>query len=107
MGIAAGFFIIFPPAATLIGLNYLRMFYKVRAIFSCIAGLLWVAYSIYETLMYTRVLCTGECNIRIDLLMIYPLLIVVSLLATGLHYVKKRKMSNAGKITQNKADELE
>ncbi len=71
------------------------MFYKLKAIFSLIAGLLWVAYSIYEFLMYMRILCTGECNIRIDLLVIYPLLIVASLLATGFYYYRKRKLSTA------------
>lgn len=36
---------------------------------------LWVAYSIYEGLMQRRLLCTGECNIRVDLLLIAPILI--------------------------------
>ena len=37
--------------------------------------LAWVAYGVYEYLMYRRVLCSGECNIRVDLLLIYPLLL--------------------------------
>ena len=28
-----------------------------------------------------RILCSGECNIRVDLLLLYPLLAVVSALA--------------------------
>ncbi len=96
MDIALGVFIIFPLGAAFIGFIYLRMSYKIKAIFSFITGLLWVAYSIYEYLIYLRILCTGECNIRIDLLIIYPLLIVASLVATGLYYYKKRKLSNAG-----------
>jgi hypothetical protein len=36
---------------------------------------LWGAYAVYETLMFKRVLCTGECNIRVDLLLIYPALL--------------------------------
>jgi len=95
MDIALGIFIIFPLGAALIGIIYLRMSYKLKAIFSFITGLLWVAYSIYEYLMYVRILCTGECNIRVDLLVIYPLLIVASLLATSLYYNKKRKLRNA------------
>lgn len=35
----------------------------------------WAAYAGYEYLMFTRVLCTGECNIRVDLLLLYPLLL--------------------------------
>jgi hypothetical protein len=46
-----------------------------------IATLLWLAYGVYETLMKLRVLCTGECNIRVDLLLLYPILLVVSLVA--------------------------
>jgi hypothetical protein len=45
---------------------------------SAIAALAWLLYSIYESLMKARVLCSGECNIRVDLLVIYPLLIVLS-----------------------------
>lgn len=35
----------------------------------------WAAYAVYEYLMYRRVLCSSECNIRVDLLLIYPLLL--------------------------------
>lgn len=41
---------------------------------------LWLAYAAYEFLMYTRVLCSGDCNIRIDLLIIYPTLVGSTLL---------------------------
>ena len=43
------------------------------------AGLLWLAYFPYEYGMKLRLLCSGECNIRIDLLVLYPVLILVSL----------------------------
>lgn len=43
------------------------------------AGLLWLAYFSYEYGMKLRILCSGECNIRIDLLLLYPMLISVSL----------------------------
>ena len=39
-----------------------------------ITALLWLGYAIYESLMKARVLCSGECNIRVDLLLIIPLL---------------------------------
>lgn len=42
-------------------------------------GVMWGLYAAYETGMHQRWLCTGECNIRVDLLLIYPIL----LLATG------------------------
>ena len=43
------------------------------------AGLVWLAYFAYEYAMKLRILCSGECNIRIDLLVLYPALILISL----------------------------
>ena len=40
-----------------------------------VVAMLWVAYAIYEYFMYIRVLCSDECNIRVDLLLIYPVLV--------------------------------
>lgn len=42
----------------------------------------WTAYSVYEYLMKIRVLCSGECDIRIDLLAIYPALVLITLAAS-------------------------
>jgi hypothetical protein len=42
----------------------------------------WLLYAAYETGMQQRWLCSGECNIRVDLLLIYPLLLVASAVAT-------------------------
>jgi len=42
----------------------------------------WAIYSVYEYLMLIRVLCSGECDIRIDLLVIYPALVLLT--AAGL-----------------------
>ena len=52
-----------------------------RARSAAVATLLWLAYAVYETLMAMRVLCSGDCNIRVDLLLAYPVLLVVSLVA--------------------------
>lgn len=41
-----------------------------------VLAFLWASYAAYEYLMYARVLCSGECNIRVDLLLIYPALLV-------------------------------
>jgi hypothetical protein len=46
-----------------------------------VAAVLWLLYVVYESLMYTRVLCSGECNIRVDLLLIYPILLFVTVTA--------------------------
>jgi hypothetical protein len=44
-------------------------------------GLIWLLYAVYETGMQQRWLCSGECNIRVDLLLVYPLLLVASAVA--------------------------
>ena len=41
----------------------------------------WVVYMLYELGMKYRILCGGECNIRIDLLVIYPLLLGLTAVA--------------------------
>ena len=51
-----------------------------RIIFS-VATVLWLLYGAYESLMYARILCSGECNIRVDLLLIYPILLIVTIAA--------------------------
>jgi len=42
-------------------------------------GCAWLFYCLYEFLMKYRILCSGECNIRIDLLLLFPILGVASL----------------------------
>lgn len=45
------------------------------------AGAFWFLYCLYEYAMKYRILCTGECNIRIDLFIVYPILLLASLAA--------------------------
>ncbi len=44
-------------------------------------GIIWIVYALYELGMRNRILCSGDCNIRIDLLVIYPILVLCSLVA--------------------------
>jgi len=43
-----------------------------------VVAALWFFYGLYEFAMKLRILCSGECNIRIDLLLLYPLLLVAT-----------------------------
>lgn len=56
-----------------------------------LAAILWGVYTIYEHLMKFRVLCSGECNIRVDLLVIYPLLLVLSFAAIVIVVIEHKK----------------
>jgi hypothetical protein len=54
-----------------------------RLLLPLVAAALWLLYTGYELAMMARILCTGECNIRVDLLLICPVLFVASTLALG------------------------
>jgi hypothetical protein len=68
-----------PLFAAVFGLLILGAYRLTRNGLVLITGVLWILYGIYEYLMQTRVLCSGECNIRVDLLMIYPILLVYTI----------------------------
>jgi hypothetical protein len=50
-----------------------------------------VLYTVYEHLMKWRVLCTGDCNVRADLLVLYPALAVVSIAALAEFVLRRKK----------------
>jgi hypothetical protein len=72
-------FIEYPWLAALIGVFLLAFGRGRRA--AIVAGVVWLLYAVYETGMKQRWLCTGECNIRVDLLLVYPVLLVVTVVA--------------------------
>jgi hypothetical protein len=65
---------------------------KSRAAF--VVAVLWLLYCLYEFAMKFRIMCSGECNIRIDLLLLYPLLLVATLI--GLVTVVLRLVQRPG-----------
>jgi hypothetical protein len=65
--------------AVLFGLLIVACFKLAHSLLLLATGALWIGYCIYEYLMQTRVLCSGECNIRVDLLLIYPVLLALTL----------------------------
>lgn len=58
---------------------------------SLIAALAWLSYGIYELSIFFRLTCGTNC-IRVDLLVIYPLLLFISLWAfiSALRRLKSR-----------------
>jgi hypothetical protein len=67
-------FIEYPALAAAIGLMLLGLGRRTHRRVAAGAGVAWVLYALYEFGMKQRWLCSGECNIRIDLLVIYPAL---------------------------------
>jgi hypothetical protein len=71
-----------PVFAVIVGLLIVACFRLTRNRLVLVTGVLWIIYGIYEYLMQIRVLCSGECNIRVDLLLIYPILLVYTIAPT-------------------------
>ncbi len=78
---ALSVFIVYPWAALGVAAVFAALWARRRRRPAAVAALLWAGYSVYEYLMHVRVLCSGECNIRVDLLLLYPVLLLVSLWA--------------------------
>jgi hypothetical protein len=78
---ALGIFVEYPWLALIVAGAFALLWYFRRRRSAAFSALLWAGYASYEYLMYARILCSGECNIRVDLLVIYPLLLLVSLWA--------------------------
>ena len=74
-------FIESPWLALLPACLFLVLHFVVRRRVVFVAALTWLAYAIYEYAMHRRWLCTGECDIRVDLLLLYPGLILLSIIA--------------------------
>ena len=68
-----------PLLAVLFGLLMVACSKRAHSHLLLATGTVWIGYGIYEYLMQIRVLCSGECNIRVDLLLICPVLLALTL----------------------------
>ena len=62
-----------------------------KSLFILNTAISWLAYVPYEYGMKLRLLCSGECNIRVDLLLIYTVLAVASLGSVVVFVLNRRK----------------
>jgi len=80
-------FVEFPWLALLPAILLGAMGYRYHRALARIAAMAWLLYAAYEMAMRLKFLCPGECDIRVDLLLIYPILLaltVAAVLDTGL-----------------------
>ena len=75
-----GLFVAYPALTLLMAAGCAGLWLWRRGRAAAVATVSWLVYGAYEGLMKARILCSGECNIRVDLLVIYPFLIIVSLI---------------------------
>ena len=72
-------FIAYPLLALLPAALFLVLYRASSRGVAAAAAVLWFLYTFYEYGMHQRLLCTGECNIRVDLILLCPVLWIVSL----------------------------
>lgn len=73
------------PAALLFCLHAIS-----KARVTLVTGIAWLAYIPYEYAMKFRLLCSGECNIRVDLLLIHPALMALSIASLIVFAVRRQ-----------------
>jgi len=71
----------YPLLATGIGVLLLGLGRLMHRRLAMGTGVMWLVYSLYEFGIKKRWLCSGDCDIRADLLFIYPVLFVGSVAA--------------------------
>ena len=81
-GILLGIFIGWPALALVPAAVFGYFYIKGRSRVVLVTALLWLAYFPYELGMKLRILCSGECNIRVDLLLLYPVLLLLTVVST-------------------------
>jgi hypothetical protein len=84
---AMAIFIEYPLLAAVIGFVLLGLGRRTGRRAPVAVGVFWLLYAVYETGMQRRWLCSGECNIRVDLLVIYPVLVLGAVVA-GLSFLR-------------------
>ena len=67
------------------------MYVRFHRRLSLVAGSAWVLYGIYEGALQGGWICSQACNIRIDLLLIFPALALLSFVVVLVHCVKCRR----------------
>jgi hypothetical protein len=92
--VLGGLFIPQPWLALLPGLVFAGVYWLSGRHLVRVAALAWLLYAPYEYAMHRRWLCSGECNIRVDLLLVYPALILISLAAVVLAINTIRRRGN-------------
>lgn len=60
---------------------FLALYALARRRLVLVTAAAWAGYTLWELGMKLRILCSGECNIRVDLLVLYPALVILSVVA--------------------------
>ena len=62
------------------------------------SGLLWLAYAVYEYQVAAGILCDADCNIRVDLVLFFPVLGFATHCAYQAYHGQPRQMLMLGTV---------
>ena len=65
---------LFAFAASVIAVIHLVAGWQRPRLAVIVSGILWLLYAVYEYLVAAGVLCDANCNIRVDLVLFFPIL---------------------------------
>jgi len=71
----------YPLLATGIGVLLLGLGRLMHRRLAMGTGVMWLVYSLYEFGVKKRWLCSGDCDIRADVILIYPVLLLATIVA--------------------------
>ena len=84
-------FIEHPLLAAAIGLLLVALGRWTHRRLAMTAGVMWLMYSLWEFAIKQRWLCRGDCDIRADLILIYPVLLLASVAAVVSLLIRPRR----------------
>jgi len=76
-----GIFIEYPYLAFVPAVIFGVTYFRKRKTVIGITGILWLLYGLWEISIMMRITCSGDCDIRVDLLLIYPVLLVLTIIS--------------------------
>ena len=86
-------FVEIPLLAAIPGIAFLVLYRLRRRMVILITSILWLLYMFYELSIKFGLVCPEGCNIRVDLLLIFPILLFMSALAMVFYFSKRRTPS--------------
>ena len=84
-------FVEYPVLAAIPGIIFVALHHFRRRVVILCTAILWLLYMLYESSIKFGFVCPEGCNIRVDLLLIFPILLFMSVIATVFYFSKGRQ----------------
>jgi hypothetical protein len=89
------FFIRWPFAALVPAAAFAAAYAWNRRSATLAAAIAWAIYALWEWVVYLRIACRGDCNIRADLILLAPALWIVSIAGIVALFCGRRRRGTA------------